>query len=287
MAKIGTSLADPLFLLVLRYALVLVVLSPLALWLRPAWPRRPAEWLHTAMVGVLIQTVYFGLCYVAFALGTSAGTVALIVSLQPVLVALAAPALVGERVGGRQWAGFALGLAGALIVILSRATIETVSTAGVLLSVGALLGMSGGTLYEKRFGGGLHPLVANIIQYAAGLATTLPLALVFGRPQFTVGIELAAVLAYLVIGNSLIAISLLLWMIRRGGAARVSALFYLVPPGAALLSWLLLDEHMPALAWLGIAVAALGVALVQKRPAAAAAVPSTLRQPLPATGKTG
>lgn len=263
-AKIGTAYVDPMLFLVLRYALVLVVLAPLIVWLRPAFPRRGREWLHLGVVGVLIQTVYFGLCYSAFAVGASAGSVALIVSLQPILVALAAPSLVGESIGRRHWLGLALGLAGAAIVILGRAAVEATSTIGLLCAVGALLGMSTATLYEKRFGSRHHPVAANTIQYAAGLASTLPLALAFGSLDVTWAAPMLAALGYLVIGNSLIAITLLLAMIRHGEASRVSALFYLVPPSAALLAWLMIDEPMPPLAWVGMAIAALGVALVTR-----------------------
>lgn len=261
-AKIGIAYADPLIFLTLRYALVLAVLAPFALWLRPPLPARRVDWLHLAVVGVLIQTVYFASCYMAFGFGASAGTVALVVSLQPVLVALLAPALVGEEIGWRRWIGFALGLTGAVIVILARSTIEVTSMVGVGFAVGALLGMTAATLYEKRFGRTQHPVTANVIQYAAGLAATAPLALALGSLQVVWAGEMFAALAYLVIGNSLIAITLLLAMIRRGEASRVSALLYLVPPMAAVLSWLLIGEEMPPLAWAGMAVAAVGVAMV-------------------------
>ncbi|MGC3874779.1 DMT family transporter [Halomonas sp. GXIMD04776] len=264
-AKIGTSYVDPILFLTLRYALVLIVLAPLILWLRPPLPKRRIDWLHLTVVGILIQTIYFGFCYTAFALGASAGTVALVVSLQPILVALFAPALVGEFIGLKRWIGFVLGLAGAVIVILGRSTIEATSLLGLASAVGALLGMTTATLYEKRFGVTQHPVTANAIQYTAGLLTTLPLTIVFGSLHITWAGEMLASLAYLVIGNSLIAITLLLAMIRHGEASRVSALFYLVPPCAALLAWLLIDEEMPPIAWVGMAVAAIGVALVSPR----------------------
>lgn len=264
-AKIGTQHIDPLLFLGLRFVLVLLIMLPVWLWLRPPMPARPRDWGHQAVVGFLIQTVYFGCCYSAFALGSSAGVVALIVSLQPVLVALAAPAMVGETIGTRRWIGFALGFVGAVVVILGRSTVEGITAGGLLLAVAALLGMSGATLYEKRFGQPLHPVSANLVQYVTGLLTTLPLIALFGHFTLTWNGALVGSLAYLVIGNSLIAISLLLAMIRRGEASRVSALFYLVPPCAALFSWWLIDEPMPPISWLGMAIAAIGVALVSRR----------------------
>ncbi len=260
-AKIGLGHARPMTFLSLRYGLVLVVLAPLVVALRPPPPRGAAAWGHLAVVGVLIQVVYFGLTYVAVDHGVSAGGVALIVSLQPVLVALLAPRLTGERIGARRWLGFGLGLAGAALVIAARSAVEATSAVGLLAAGGALVGMTTATFYEKRFGGGAHPVTANAVQYAAGLAGTLPLAwwLEDGRVAWTPGF--AAALGYLVVANSLIALTLLLAMVRRGEVGRVSALFFLVPPGAALIAWLLLGEAMPPLAWLGLGVAAVGVAL--------------------------
>jgi drug/metabolite transporter (DMT)-like permease len=130
--------------------------------------------------------------------------------------------------------------------------------------VGALLAITAGTLWEKRFGRNHHPVTSNLIQYAAGLAGTLPLALAFESFSFEWNLPFAGALAYLVIGNSIIAMSLLLAMIRAGEVSRVSSLFYLVPPIAALMAWPLLGEEMPPLGWAGFALAAAGVALARR-----------------------
>lgn len=261
-AKLGLLHADPITFLALRYALVLAVLLPLVPILRPPLPARPIDWLHLAVVGFLIQAVYFGLCYIAMDVGLSAGALALIVSLQPILVGLLAPRLAGERVGALGWAGLALGLAGAALVIAARSEIEATSAWAVIAAAGGLAGMTAATLYEKRFGLSQHPVTANAVQYAVGLAAVLPVAWAIEEMRVDWTGELVASLAYLVIGNSLVAITLLLAMIRRGQASRVSALFFLVPPGAALIAWASIGEAMPPLAWLGMALAAAGVALV-------------------------
>lgn len=267
-AKLGIRHAEPLTFLALRYAIVLIVLAPFAIAMRPRWPRKLAEWLHIAMVGFLIQGVYFGLCYLAFNAGASAGTVAIIVCLQPILVGLAAPYFARERVSVLRWLGLVLGLAGAATVILARSRVGAESIFGIVCSIGALIGITGGTLWEKRFGGNHHPIVSNMVQYVAGLAATLPLALAtemlavdWTSPEFY------AALSYLVIANSLISMTLLLAMIRAGEVSRVSSLFYLVPPMSALMAWPILGEAMPPLAWLGMAIAAAGVAIASRRPA--------------------
>jgi drug/metabolite transporter (DMT)-like permease len=263
-AKLGLEHAEPMTLLALRYTCVLLILIPLALILRPPMPQTARAWADVAVVGFLIQVVYFGLCYVAFKSGVSAGGVAIIVCLQPILVALAAPALVGERVSRRGWAGLGFGLAGAALVIIGRSTIAVESLFGILCTVAALLGITGGTLWEKRFGVTHHPVTSNLIQYAVGAGFTLPVAWMTESMAVSWSGEFIAVLAYLVIGNSLLAMTLLLAMIRAGAVARVSALFYLVPALSALFAWPILGEAMPALAWAGLALAGLGVALVSR-----------------------
>lgn len=269
-AKIAVTHAGPLTVLALRYALALALLLPVAAVLRPRFPSVRGM-LDVAVVGFLIQVVYFGLCYLAFRSGVSAGGVAIVVCLQPILVALLAPRLVGESVSPAGWAGLALGLAGAALVIFGRSAVQAESTFGLICTGLALFGITGGTLYEKRFGANHHPVASNLIQYAVGTVFCVPLALALETASITWDVEFVAAMAYLVLANSLLAMSLLLAMIRAGEVSRVSSLFYLVPALSALCAWPLLGEAMPPLAWAGMALAGLGVALVsRKRPAPAA-----------------
>ena len=120
---------------------------------------------------------------------------------------------------------------------------------------------------EKRFGETHHPVTSNLIGFAAGLVAILPFALVLETNVIDWNMDMAIALAYLVICNSLIATTLLLAMIRVGEVARVSALLFLVPPGAALLAWLILDEVMPVLAWPGLVLAAIGVLIATRKTA--------------------
>ncbi len=263
-AKLGLEAASPLAFLALRYAVVLVILLPIALVLRPAWPKGKGAWKHIAAVGFLIQVVYFSFSYLAVAEGLSASANALIAALQPVLVALASPLLLREPVGSRRWLGLALGLAGAALVILARAEVEATSLPGILLSVAALLGLTAATLYERRFGVEVHPVSANLIQYLVGIAFLVPMAALLEPMRLEWNGDLAIALAYLVIANSLISVTLLLAMLRRGEAARVSSFFFLTPPTAALVAHLILDEALPPLAWVGMGLAAAGVALATR-----------------------
>jgi drug/metabolite transporter (DMT)-like permease len=262
--KIGVAYTGPLTLLAVRYALVLAILVPALLVMRPPLPRTAAGWRHLAVVGLLIQGIYFALGYVALGTNVSSGAVALIVSLQPVLVALLAPLAAGERVPGWRWVGLGLGLTGAALVIVARSAVSAMSPVGMVAALGALAGITLGTLYEKRFGTNQHPVTANTVQYVAGLALTLPLALLLEERTVEWTPPFVLALLYLIVCNSLIALTLYLLLIRRGEVSRVSALFFLVPPMAALIGWLLLGEEMPVMAWLGLGLAAAGVALATR-----------------------
>jgi drug/metabolite transporter (DMT)-like permease len=264
-AKIGLEHAPPMTFLALRYWFALVVLLVVLAIVRPPVPRRASDWGHLMVVGALVQGLYFSLSYFGFWLGVTAGTLALIVSLQPILVGLLAPQFVAERVGLARWLGLVLGLIGAAMVIVARSEIEVTSAVGLLCAAGALLSMTAGTLYEKRFGLHHHPVTSNTVQYLVGFLLVMPLALSVERMEVDWTAEFAVALAYLVIGNSLIAVTLLLAMIRHGEAARVSALLFMVPPMAALIAWGLIGEVMPPAAWAGMVVAAAGVALATRK----------------------
>ncbi len=260
-AKLGLGYIQPLTFLSLRFGCVVVIMAVLLAILRPPLPATRAAWAHLAIVGFLLQAVYFGMCYMAFDAGLSVGTLALILSLQPILVGLIAPGWTDETVTWHRWAGLVLGLTGAVVVILARSHIAAPSFVAVAFALLALLGISGGSLWEKRFGVSHHPVTANLVGFAAGFAGVAPLALMFEDRAVDWAWPLLGALAYLVIASSVIATWLLLAMIRAGEVSKVLALFFMVPPLAAALAWLILGEAMPPLAWLGMAIAGSGVML--------------------------
>jgi drug/metabolite transporter (DMT)-like permease len=264
-AKIGLLYTDPMTLLALRFGCVIVIMTILFLIVRPPLPKTRAEWGHLAFVGFLIQAVYFGMNYFAFESGVGAGTGALLMSFQPILVALIAPVWSAEVIGRRSWIGLALGLCGTLLVIESRTDIEPPSLFGLTCAAVALLGITSGSLWEKRFGLNHHPVTSNLIGYTAGFIGILPALALQDSFEVEWSGAFIAALAYLVIGNSLIAVGLLLAMIRAGDVSRVSALFFLVPPLAAMVAWIMLGEVMPPIAWLGLAAASLGVYLATRK----------------------
>ncbi|MEM7213486.1 MAG: DMT family transporter, partial [Pseudomonadota bacterium] len=239
-AKLGLAHAEPLTFLAVRFAIVAAAMGVVFVVMRPPLPKHPRDWMHLAIVGVLMQALYFGSTYLAFDWEVSAGTVALILSLHPILVAIIAPWSAGERIGWRRWAGLVLALTGTALVILARLEISVPSVAGILATLVALFSFLAATLWEKRFGETHHPVTSNLIGFFAGFIAVLPFAVVLETNHIDWNAELGIALGYLVICNSLIATTLLLAMIRFGEVSRVSALLFLVPPGAALLAWLIL-----------------------------------------------
>lgn len=264
-AKIGLLHAPPMTLLALRYACVVLAMGVLFAVVRPPLPVRGRDWGHLAFVGFLIQTVYFGMTYLSFRHGVAAGTAALLMSFQPILVALIAPRWTGERIGWRRWGGLVLSLTGTVLVIASRMQIDTPSVPGLFFAALGLSGITGATLWEKRFGLSHHPVTANLIGYGAGLLGVMPLMLGLEEIRIDWTWSFAGALFYLVVGNSLVAVGLLLAMIRAGEVSKVSALLFLVPPCAAVIAWVTLGEVMPPLAWLGLAVAGGGVLVAMRR----------------------
>jgi len=264
-AKVGLIYSPPMTLLALRYTCVVVLMAILFVFIRPKLPQTGKDWAHVAIVGLLMQSLYFGMCWMAFINGVAAGTAALIMSLQPILVAIIAPRWTGEHVSIRQWSGLALALLGTALVIVVRLDIGSASAAGLLLAGLALMGITFATLWEKRFGVTHHPVTTNLIGYAAGLVGVLPFMFWLETPEIEWTWSFAAALAYLVIGNSLIAVGLLLAMIRAGEVSKVSALMFLVPPLAALIAWFGLGEVMPPLAWVGLALAGVGVFIAMRK----------------------
>ncbi|HEV7369132.1 DMT family transporter [Arenibaculum sp.] len=265
-AKFGLPYVEPLTFLLIRLSIVAAVLGLVGVALRAPWPKRPIDALHVSVAGVLVHGVYLGCVFKAISLGLPAGVSALVVGLQPLLTAALVGPLLGERVSGRQWAGFALGLAGVLLVVWEKLALDPGYGAGLALSVVALLGITAGTLYQKRFCSGMDLRTGTAIQYAATSALLLPLALALETMEVRWTSEFVFALAWLSLVLSVGAIFLLFALIRRGAAARVASLFYLVPPVTALTAWALFDERLGLSALAGMGLAAAGVALVNRQP---------------------
>ena len=266
-AKYGLPYAEPLSFLLIRYALV-VMLMTLAAWVtRARWPVDLRTYIHLAIAGCLIHGVYLGGVFISISQGLPAGIVSLIVGLQPLLTAMLATLILGEAVCGRQWLGLVLGIVGTGLVLSGRIDGHFTLTelAPVLPAMGALLGITLGTLYQKRFCPHFDWRTGAVVQFLAAAALTLPIAYNFEGFRVDFSGEFVFALGWLVLVLSLGAISLLNYLIRSGSAVNVASLFYLVPPVTALIAWGLFGETLPTISLVGLLVAVTGVALVRKR----------------------
>ncbi len=263
-AKFGLPYAEPATFLAYRCSLVAAILIVIAVVMRAPWPRSPMAVFHIVVVGLLLQAVNLGCVYFAISMGVDASVSALINGLQPVLVAVFAGYLLGESINMRQWLGFVLGFGGVALVVWQKLQLGNGTPLAMVLSVAALLGLSIGVIYQKRFCQEMDLRTGTAIQNLAAAAAMWGLAFAFETRVVQWTGEFIFAFLWLTFVLSLGAIILLLYMIRRGQAARVSSLFFLVPPVTAVISYFLFGETFGPVAFIGLIVAVGGVALVNR-----------------------
>ena len=265
--KYGLPYAEPLTFLTLRMVFVVALLVPIAWIVGARWPDR-REVLHSVATGLMVHGLYLGGVFVAIAQGVPAGISALIPGLQPILVSTIASRFMGERVGPLQWLGLALGLIGVLLVLHDRSIIAAGSIIGWIATVVSLLGIAFGTLYQKKFGGGIDWRTGNVVQYAAACQFFAIGAFLFETRAVQWAPDFIAAMAWLVIVLSIGTVALMYWLIRRSPATGFASLFYLVPVVTALMAYVLFDERLDAISVVGMVICAAGVFLVNRAQAA-------------------
>ncbi len=261
-AKFGLPYAEPMTFLWYRYSFAVLLLGGLVWWRRAPWPRQTRTYGHLVVSGLLLHGCYIGGVFLAIAHGMSSGIAALIMGAQPLLTALLAGPLLGEHLSARQWYGFALGFAGLALTVQRTVMLGTLPLFGFIACTIGLFAMTLGTLYQKRHTASVDSRVGVLVQFIAA-------AIVFrvGASSFETGVvvwdpRFIFALGWLCLVMSLGAISLLWHLIKQGAAARVASLFYLVPPVVAIEGYALFGETLQALQMVGIAITALGVALI-------------------------
>ena len=265
-ARYAMPWAEPFTFLGVRFALAFAILATLMLFLSKR--RLNAHQIGTAMIaGVLIHGVYLGGVFWSVHNGLPAGISALIAGMQPLVTALMAMVLLGERVTRRQWVGLAAGLAGVLLVLWPKLGVSGtgINSANLIASAVALIGICAGTVWQKRFAT-RDDMIANTAWQYVGAAILMGLgSMLFETQSFTVNGESLFALAWLTLVLSIGAIFLLMRMIRDGEMASVSSLFYLVPAVTAIIAWFLFGETLTLLQLAGMALATFGVALATAR----------------------
>lgn len=267
-AKYGLPYCPPLTFLGIRFAIAASLIALLAIASRAAWPR-PMEALHIAIAGLMTVAMFSVGVFVSIDLGISPALSALIIALQPLLIAVLARRVVGEKVSSRQWAGLLLGFAGVAFVLGHKVHFDGAGWLAVGMSVIGLIGVTGGNLYQKRFCAQMNVFTGGAIQSAASalVATVLAASLEHMTVQWTM--PFVGALLYMAVGVSMGALTLLYIMIRRGDVSRVASVFYLVPVSAAAASFLIFGERFDAQVGVGVGIVAIGVVMVNFRPSTA------------------
>jgi drug/metabolite transporter (DMT)-like permease len=269
-ARLGMPHAPPLGFLALRFLLSIIAFVLWILLARVPWPQGRTQWLHLAVTGALMHAGYLGGVWAAVKDGLGAGMVALIVGLQPMLTALwislnlpsgAAAGPARQRIGPQQWLGLGLGLLGLTLVVGHKLHQGQAHAVNVGLGLLALLCITAGTLYQKRWVAPCDVRTGNTVQLMGALVLITPLALLETAP-FDMHPDLLIAMAWSVLVLTLGGSSLLTLLIQRGAATSVTSLMYLVPPCTALMAWCLFNEALGPWVLAGLVLSAAGVALV-------------------------
>jgi len=266
-AKFGLPYAEPLSFLLVRYFFVIGLMTLLALATKAPWPKDARRWFHIGVSGVLVHAFYLGGVFVAIKHGLPAGITALVVGMQPLLTAFGAGAFLGEAVTRKQWFGLALGFVGVFLVASAKfdgPDSNTPLLAMMIPAVVALLAITIGTLYQKRFCPSFDLRTGSVIQFLPTAAITAAAVFLFEDFHIKWAPQFIFALGWLVLVLSLGAISLLNLLIRSGSAVNVARLFYLTPPTTALIAWAVFGETLSGAALAGMALAVGGVWLARK-----------------------
>jgi len=261
-AKYGLPYVEPLTFLGVRMIFVVIILAGMALLVGARWPRYTAIG-HSIVAGSLVHGTYLGGVFIAISHGVPAGISALIPGLQPVLTSTIADRFMGEKVTPLQWLGLALGLVGVLLVLHNRSLVGG-SWLGWTASLFSLLGITFGTLYQKRYCGDIDWRTGNLVQYVAAGVLFWIGAFAFETREIHWTGEFIFALSWLVLVLSIGTVTLMYWLIRRSAATGFASLFYLVPAVTAVFAFLLFGERLDELSISGIVICAIGVFLANR-----------------------
>ena len=262
-ARLSMPYVEPATFLLWRCAGVLLAMGMLSLIWRPVWPRWSLAW-HIGVAGALLQFGYLLGVWCAVRFGMSAGLAALIVGLQPILTAWWS-SWIAEHVSRRQWLGLALGFIGVAFVVFEKTNFVRLPLASYLLIFGALLSITLGTLYQKKFCASFDLRAGSLIQFAVAAVLTAITVALFETGKMVWNWQVITALIWAIALLSIGSVSLLFLLIRKGTATRVTSLLYLTPPTTAVMAWLGFDEPLTMLMIFGILLTMAGVLLVNQK----------------------
>jgi drug/metabolite transporter (DMT)-like permease len=259
-ARFGMPYMEPATFLFLRFTGVLIVMGLIILFWKPVWPSK-SQTIHIAIAGALLQFGYVMGVWSAVRLGMTAGLVALIVGLQPIITAWSA-SWVSERVSYCQWLGLLLGIGGVGLVVAEKTTFLDIPLTAYVFAIAALCAITFGTLYQKKYCPNFDLRAGSMIQFSISTVLCLIIALAFETREIVWNASVIGALLWGILPTSIGAISLLFILIRKGAATKVTSLLYLTPPTTALMAWILFDEPLTLLMLAGLMLTMTAVILV-------------------------
>jgi len=260
--KIALQHAAPLTFLSMRFAFGILCLAPIVWLMRPPWPSTRREFVHITVAGLLMHALHLSGSHYTQYLGLSAGITSVLLCIQPLLTALIAARWMNEKPNLLQWAGITLGLAGVTLIVWHKIdTHEATASSLIAVSI-ALLGVTAGSLYQRIYCPRVDLRAAAMLQFAATFLVLAPLALIFEDNRVRWSWSLVGALIYLVIFASLLAVSAWYYLMRHGGATRVTSLVYLTPVFAIVPEFLWFGITPSTVSWAGIFITCMGVGLV-------------------------
>ena len=262
-AKYGLPYADPFVFLSVRILLAALLLFALARALRMPVRIGRGAIARSGLIGFFLHACYLGGVFYSIAQGLPAGVAAVVTSLQPVLVSLIAVKVLGEQLRLRQVAGLLIGLVG-VVMVLGPSIDAQIPLAAIIAILVALIGSTSATLLQKKLGADIPLISGTAYQYLFSGCVLGIIALATQETSITWSLRFTAAFVWLVLVLSVGAILLLLWLLNTGSAAKVSSLFYLVPPATAIEAFFLFGEKVNTQGFLGIGITALGVWLVMR-----------------------
>ena len=262
-AKYGLPYADPFIFLSVRILIAAILLFALARILKmPVGIGRQAV-ARSGLIGFFLHACYLGGVFYAIAQGLPAGVAAVVTSLQPVLVSVFAVKVLGEQLRRTQIAGLLTGLVG-VVLVLGPSIDAQIPTPAIIAILIALMGSTTATLLQKKLGADIPLISGTAYQYLFSGCVLGLIAFATQETSITWNLRFTLAFVWLIVILSVGAILLLLWLLNTGSAAKVSSLFYLVPPATAIEAFFLFGEKVNTQGFLGIGITALGVWLVMR-----------------------
>ena len=263
--KYGLINSTPLAFLFIRFCIACILLTTISFLFKVSFPKTIKEVVHIAIAGCLTVATFSIGVYISINLGVSPSLNALIIALQPTIVAIIASLFLKEIISFRHWLGLFIGFIGVAFVIVSQGNLDSTHIFGIIMSICALLGLSFGNVYQKKYCSSMNLFSGGAIQTFCCAVLVFILMLVFEEPKVNINMDLVYALFYMAVVVSIISLSLLYIMIRNGEVSKVSSMFYLMPVCAVITSYIFFDEAIKLNVMIGIVAVFIGIILINKK----------------------